>query len=590
MKKLIKQKIMRNDPMKWTIGKKLALLGSLILAALSIMGLVTYNNIGRAIENSAALSHTFNVIDANNSVTPSLLAAESAQRSYLIGGSNAYLELYHESIGNTRNAIRRLKDLATTDESRRLTNELEIMLNSRISSLDTGITMHDKGKLDEYAQLIKDGVGIDLMNKVSQNKDAIDVLERHQAQQRETALSDSNQFAQAFILWGSLLTVITMAIAALYLVRSISEPLHELTNTANRISQGDLSQHHTSITKRSDEIGILSEAFMQMNNYLQHMSDIARSLASNDLSVDSTPLSDKDALGHSFAAMTNNFRRMIAEVKEAAKQMSGSSAQIAALTSQLAASSTETAAAVSETSTTLEEIKVTANQVNQKSAFVSESARNTAQMTHNGQKSVNETLTGMNKIREQMNFIAESIVRLSEQSMAIGEIISSVGDLASQSNLLAVNASIEAAKAGEHGKGFAVVAQEVRSLAEQSKESTEQIRRILNDIQKAISSAVMATEQGGKTVEISVLQSAETDNAIQIIGQGAGGTVQAAAQILASTNEQVAGINQVAIAMDNIRSASDQIVVSMRQAEDATSALNQMSSKLWSLIERFKVN
>ena len=66
--------------------------------------------------------------------------------------------------------------------------------------------------------------------------------------------------------------------------------------------------------------------------------------------------------------------------------------------------------------------------------------------------------------------------------------------------------------------------------------------------------------------------------------------MQAAAQILASTNEQVAGINQVAIAMDNIRSASDQIVISMRQAEDATSSLNQMSSKLWSLIERFKVS
>ncbi len=153
-----------------------------------------------------------------------------------------------------------------------------------------------------------------------------------------------------------------------------------------------------------------------------------------------------------------------------------------------------------------------------------------------------------------------------------------------------MNASIEAAKAGEHGKGFAVVAQEVRSLAEQSKESTEQIRRILNDIQKAISSAVMATEQGGKTVENSVLQSSETDSAIQVIGQGATGTVQASAQILASTNEQVAGINQVAIAMDNIRNASEQIVVSMRQAEDATSSMNEMSSKLWNMIERFKVN
>ena len=576
--------------MKWTIGKKLALLGSLMLAALGIMGVVTYNNIGRVIENSAALSRTFSVIDANNAIVPNLFSAESAQRSYLLSGSSAYLQLYRESVDKTRSALSHLRELASNEESARLTNELEDMLNSCLSSLEMGITMYDKHTLDEYVQLIKDGVGIELMKKVSQNRNAIDTLERHQAQQRAAELTASNQFAQAFILWGTLLTVSIMAAVAVFLVRSISNPLHELTDTANRISKGDLSQRSTSTTKRSDEIGILSEAFEQMNDYLQRMSNVARSLANNDLSVDSTPLSDKDALGHSFAAMTANFRKMIAEVKDAAKQMSGSSAQIAALTSQLAASSTETAAAVSETSTTLEEIKVTANQVNQKSAFVSESARSTAQMTQNGQKSVNETLTGMNKIREQMNFIAESIVRLSEQSMAIGEIISSVGDLASQSNLLAVNASIEAAKAGEHGKGFAVVAQEVRSLAEQSKESTEQIRRILNDIQKAISSAVMATEQGGKTVEISVLQSAETDNAIQVIGQGAGGTVQAAAQILASTNEQVAGINQVAIAMDNIRSASDQIVISMRQAEDATSSLNQMSSKLWSLIERFKVS
>ncbi|WP_024870972.1 methyl-accepting chemotaxis protein [Tolumonas lignilytica] len=576
--------------MKWTIGKKLALLGCLMLAAFGIMGVVTYNNIGRVIENSAALSRTFSVIDANNAIAPSLFSAESAQRSYLLSGSAAYLQLYRESVEKTRANFNHLKELTTNADSVRLVNSLEEMLNSRLNSLDMGISMYDRQMLDEYNKLIKDGVGIELMKKVSQNRDELEALERKQAQQRSDELMASNQYAQAFILWGTLLTIVIMASAAFYLVRSISNPLHELTNVANRISKGDLSQRPTMAASRSDEIGILFGAFGEMNDYLQRMSNVARALAENNLRVNTTPLSDNDALGLSFAAMTSNLRRMIAEVQDAAKQISGSSSQIAALTSQLAASSTETAAAVSETSTTLEEIKVTANQVNQKSAFVSESARSTAQMTQNGQKSVNETITGMNKIREQMNFIAESIVRLSEQSMAIGEIITSVGDLASQSNLLAVNASIEAAKAGEHGKGFAVVAQEVRSLAEQSKESTEQIRRILNDIQKAISSAVMATEQGGKTVEVSVLQSAETDNAIQVIGQGAGGTVQAAAQILASTNEQVAGLNQVAIAMDNIRSASDQIVISMRQAEDATSSLNQMSGKLWSLIERFKVN
>jgi methyl-accepting chemotaxis protein len=402
-------------------------------------------------------------------------------------------------------------------------------------------------------------------------------------------LLDSNQIALSFVWWATLLTLIGIGGGSFYLVRSISHPLHALTAVAKRISEGDLSQSPPEVGSRSDEIAILARAFTGMSGYLHSMAEVAKALANNQLGADVQPRSERDELGHAFVAMTSNLRTLVSEVQEAARQISGSSAQIAALTSQLAASSTETAAAVSETSTTLEEIKITAQQVNQKSAFVSDSARSTAQMTQHGQKSVGDTLQGMHKIRQQMDFIAESIVRLSEQSMAIGEIITSVSDLAGQSNLLAVNASIEAAKAGEHGKGFAVVAQEVRSLAEQSKESTEQIRRILNDIQKAISGAVMATEQGGKTVEIGVQQSAETETAIQTIGQGATGTVQAAAQILASTNEQVAGLNQVAIAMDNIRGASDQIVISMRQAEEATASLNQMSNRMWDLVERFRI-
>jgi methyl-accepting chemotaxis protein len=108
------------------------------------------------------------------------------------------------------------------------------------------------------------------------------------------------------------------------------------------------------------------------------------------------------------------------------------------------------------------------------------------------------SIEGMKKIQTQMESIAESVVKLSEQSQAIGEIIASVNDLAEQSNLLAVNAAIEAAKAGEQGKGFAVVAQEVKSLAEQSKQATSQVRTIFNDIQKATTAAVLATEQGAR--------------------------------------------------------------------------------------------
>src|SRR5690606_7732014 len=126
----------------------------------------------------------------------------------------------------------------------------------------------------------------------------------------------------------------------------------------------------------------------------------------------------------------------------------------------------------------------------------------------------------------------------SEQGQAIGEIIAAVNDLAEQSNLLAVNAAIEAAKAGEHGRGFAVVAQEVRSLAEQSKQATAQVRTILQDIQKATTAAVLATEQGSKAVEDGVRQTTEAGEAIAALAEMIDEAAQAATQIAASSQQQ----------------------------------------------------
>ena len=118
-------------------------------------------------------------------------------------------------------------------------------------------------------------------------------------------------------------------------------------------------------------------------------------------------------------------------------------------------------------------------------------------------------VTGMNQIRRQMEAIASSMMRLSEQSQTIGQIIATVDDLAAQSNLLAVNAAIEAAKAGEHGKGFGVVAQEVKSLAEQSRQATNQVRTILSDIQKATAAAVIRARN-------SIWASAARDNSTRL--------------------------------------------------------------------------
>src|SRR5207245_6843068 len=101
---------------------------------------------------------------------------------------------------------------------------------------------------------------------------------------------------------------------------------------------------------------------------------------------------------------------------------------------------------------------------------------------------------------EQVESTGENILALAEQAQAISQIISSVNDIAEQTNLLALNAAIEASRAGEHGKGFSVVAAEVKSLADQSKKATAQVRQILGEIQKATNTAVLSTEQVTKGV------------------------------------------------------------------------------------------
>lgn len=274
------------------------------------------------------------------------------------------------------------------------------------------------------------------------------------------------------------------------------------------------------------------------------------------------------------------------QLRETITQLTSASSEILATTTQVASGAAETATAVSQTTTTVEEVKQTVQMTNQKAKQVSDTALETAQASKSGLQAVEELIDGINRIRTQTLSTADSIVRLNEQSHAIGEIIASVTDLAEQSNLLAVNAAIEAAKAGEQGKGFAVVAQEVKSLAQQSRQATLQIRTILGDIQKASDLAVMATDLNRKTVEENAKQSGTAGATIQTLSQNIEIAAQAALQITTSSQQQLVGMDQVALAMANIKEASAQNMAGTKQAEVAAQTLHDMGVRLKQLVER----
>ncbi len=390
-----------------------------------------------------------------------------------------------------------------------------------------------------------------------------------------------------FILTGAA-AVFTGLLIAFLLTGNIVGPLAGISAAAEAISKGEMTVELPS-ADRGDEVGALAKSFSRMTAYLRTMADAAEQIGNRDFRAEIKPLSEKDILGNAFRSMIANLRVMTKDIQDATQVLASSTGQMAVSTSETASTVAEIATAVSQTTATVEEVKQTAQLSGRKTGQVSESAQRVAQVAREGKQAVADAIEGMGQIKGQVESIAKNIVRLSEQSQTIGEITSAVGDLAEQSNLLAVNAAIEAAKAGEQGRGFAVVAQEVKTLAEQSKSATAQVRTILGEIQKSISSAVMATEQGNRAVEAGVKQSSLAGDAIAKLSDSIAEAAQAATQVAASSQQQLAGMDQLAQAMENIKTATTQNAAAARQTETSTKDLQQLGQKLRQLAEQYKI-
>jgi len=344
------------------------------------------------------------------------------------------------------------------------------------------------------------------------------------------------------------IAVLLGAAIAAVLSRRILRAVREFSTLTSRVGEGDLAAR-VSLDGR-DELGTLAENL-------------------NSMVVDLGELSG--------------------QVRDGAQSIGSATSEILAAVSQHTASATEQSAAINETSATVNEIRAAAEQSARKAKEVAEQAQASVQVSDEGSQAVGAIGRGMEEIREKVEAMARDILALSEQTQQIGEITATVNDLADQSNILALNAGIEAAKAGEQGKGFAVVAGEVRSLAEQSKEATAQIRGILGDIQKATTQAVLATERGTKVVEEGLVLGGRAGELIGSLAETIRQAAQAAQLIAASAHQQSVGMDQIAEAMKDVNEATTQFVAGAQQSQRAAEDLNDLARRLTALTERYRL-
>ena len=403
---------------------------------------------------------------------------------------------------------------------------------------------------------------------------------------REMAHQEVTATQRIFVI--AIVIAVSTVILLLFLIaRSLSVPMTKMTAAATQIAAGNINQQIT--YQSGDEIGALATAFRSLIQYIQSVADAADSISKGNLTAHVEPRSAQDVLAKSFVQMIENLRATNYRMQDSAQVVTASISEILATTSQLTASVHETATAVSQTATTIEEVKQVAHLSGQKAKEVSDKAQETTRISKGGKQAVETALGGLHRAREQMQSIVDSVVKLGEQNQTIGDIITSVAELADQSNLLAVNAAIEAAKAGEQGKGFAVVAREVKTLAEQSKRATTQVRAILSEIQKATNAAVLVTEQGTKAVVGSVAQAVEAGASIRTLTENFTQSTQAVTQIAASSQQQVIGMDQIATAIVNVKTATAQNAVGMQQIKNATENLLTVGQTLKGLVEQYQI-
>ncbi|MEP2616713.1 MAG: methyl-accepting chemotaxis protein [Marinomonas sp.] len=360
--------------------------------------------------------------------------------------------------------------------------------------------------------------------------------------------ANANNLIVTTVVIAIIMIAIFMVIGSI-LASLVIRPIKEMANSLTDISQGEGDLTQRLEVKSKDEAGQMAMAF---NEFVSSIDKI---------------------IGHT---------------KSSCDQISGVAHRSEDLSSELSDVASHQVNSVDHVSTAFNEMVATSNEVASNCTTAAQAAENSESQVQEGNQLIQRTMSSLKNLESEVNSSNETILDLAKESESILGILDTIKAIAEQTNLLALNAAIEAARAGEQGRGFAVVADEVRTLAGRTSESTDEIDKMLNNLQQQTSHAAGKMNNSVNVVKDSVGLAAQTAEVFENILKSVLDIKDMTIQISASAEEQhivAEEINSNVVVIHDGTIKSDDL--SKKVSQTAT-ALNELSNELQDMVARFK--